>query len=85
MCETFSGSGWDLTLEDAKRIMNKLMTLGVTYTIYMTASSSLNEGRKNFPIGYPPSHGFNNPLFRHYGKLTDYNAILRPITFCFCC
>jgi len=75
MCETFSGSGWDLSLEDGKRIMNKLMTLGVTYTIYMTASYSLNEGRKNFPIGYPPSHGFNNPLFRHYGEMTDYNAI----------
>ncbi|MBQ9938483.1 MAG: hypothetical protein IJO96_03025 [Oscillospiraceae bacterium] len=75
MCETFSGSGWDLTLEDAKRIMNKLMTLGVTYTIYMTGFSSLNEGRKNFPIGYPPSHGFQNPLFKHYDMLSDYNAV----------
>jgi len=75
MCETFSGSGWDLTFEEAKRIMNRLMSLGVSYIIYMTAFFSMNEGRKNFPIGYPPSHGYNNPMFRHYSAMTDYVAV----------
>lgn len=75
MCETFSGSGWDLSLEEIKRIMNRLMSLGVSYIIYMTAFYSMSEGRKDFPIGYPPSHGYNNPLFRHYSTLTDYAAV----------
>ncbi len=68
-------SGWDLSLEEIKRIMNRLMSLGVSYIIYMTAFYSKSEGRKDFPIGYPPSHGYNNPLFRHYSTLTDYAAV----------
>lgn len=76
MCETFTGSGWDLTLEDAKHIMNKLRLQGITYTIYMGAFCSINEGnRKNFPCAYPPSHGFQNPLFKHYSELSDYSAV----------
>ena len=75
MCETFSGSGWDLTLEDSKRVINKLMAKGITYIIYMTAAYSFNEGRKILPMVYPPSHGYNNPLFKHYPALTDYVAI----------
>jgi len=75
ICETFSGSGWDCNLEDMKRVINRLMLSGVTYIMYMTASYSQNEGRKNLPIGYPPSHGYNNPLFKHYEPLTDYTAI----------
>ncbi len=75
MCETFTGSGWDLNLDDMKRIMNKLMLTGVTYIIYMTAAYTLNEGRIYPPIGYPPSHGNCNHLFRYYGDITDYAAV----------
>ena len=76
LCETFSGSGWDLSLEDAKYIMNKLRLQGITYTIYMGAFYSMNTGSsKNFPCGYPPSHGFQNPLFRHYHALSDHAAV----------
>ncbi|MBQ9939740.1 MAG: hypothetical protein IJO96_09455 [Oscillospiraceae bacterium] len=75
MCETFSGSGWDMTLEDSKRIINKLMMSGITYIIYMTAFFSTNQGGRDFPLGYPPSHGFQNPLFKYYPTLTDYVAV----------
>jgi len=75
LCETFSGSGWDTTLDDMKRIMNRLLTFGVNYIMYMTAGFSMNECCKAFPVGYPPSHGYNNPLFRHYNTLTDYTAV----------
>ncbi len=74
MCETFSGSGWELSLEEAKRIINRLMLGGVSYIIYMGGFMSLSGGRKSFPMGYPPSHGWNNTLFRHYGALSDYAA-----------
>jgi len=75
ICETFSGSGWEMNMEDAKRIINNIMLRGITYIMYNSASYSLSEGRKAFPIGYMPTFGFNNPVFRHYGKLTDYTAI----------
>ena len=75
MCETFSGSGWDLSLEDAKYIINEIMSLGISYIIFMTAGYSLNGLRNIFPIGYPPSHGYNNPLFPFYNRLTDYTAV----------
>ena len=75
MCETFSGSGWEMRLEDAKRVTNKLMMVGVTYIVYQSAAYSFSEGRKWGPIGYPPSFGFNNPAFYHYNALTDYCAV----------
>lgn len=75
MCETFSGSGWDLSLEDCKFIINNIMCLGISYIIYMTAGYSLNDLRSVFPVAYPPSHGFNNPLFKFYNTLSDYVAV----------
>ena len=75
MCETFSGSGWDLSLEDSKYIINEIMLLGISYIIFMTAGYSLNGLRNIFPVGYPPSHGYNNPLFPHYHTLIDYTAV----------
>ncbi|MBQ3050237.1 MAG: hypothetical protein IJC94_09815 [Oscillospiraceae bacterium] len=75
-CETFSGSGWDLTLEDAKRIINRLMMQGVSHILYMGAFYSMNTGTsKNFPVAYPPSHSFQNPLFKYYNVLSDYTAV----------
>jgi len=75
MCETFSGSGWDLSIDDAKFIINEIMCLGISYIIYMTAAYSLNDLRSVFPVSYPPSHGYNNPLFKFYNILTDYTAV----------
>lgn len=74
-CETFSGSGWIMRMEDAKRIMNKVMLPGVTYLTYQSCGFSSNEGLKMPPIGYPPNFGHNNPAFYHYHELTDYAAI----------
>ncbi len=79
-CETFTGSGWDLTLEDAKHIINRLMMQGISHIMYMGAFYSMNEGdRKDFPCAYPPSHSFQNPLFKHYNVLSDYSAVRASI------
>lgn len=85
MCETFSGSGWEMKLGEAKRIMNRLMVHGINMIIYMGAYYSLDGARKKLPLGYPPSHGYNNPLFEHYGALNWHaarvaylSAITRP-------
>lgn len=76
MCETFSGSGWDMKMEDAKRVISRLITHGINMIQYMGAYYSLNESRKRFPLGYPPSHNYNNPLFKYYDALNDYTARL---------
>ncbi len=74
MCETFSGSGWDMKLAEAKRIINRLMVHGINMIVYMGAYYSLNGARKKLPLGYPPSHSYNNPLFAHYDVLNKHTA-----------
>lgn len=74
MCETFSGSGWDMKLLDAKRVINRLLVHGINMIMYMGAYYSLDGARKKLPMCYPPSHGYNNPLFKHYKFLNCYTA-----------
>ena len=76
ICETFSGSGWDMTLQEMKRCLQRLVAAGVNMTQYMGAYYSLDHGRKRLPLTYPPSHGGSNPLFSHYGQLGHYVARL---------
>jgi len=85
MCETFSGSGWDMKLGEAKRIINRLLVHGINMIVFMGAYYSLDGARKRLPLGYPPSHGYNNPLFEHYDFLNRHaarieylSAITRP-------
>jgi hypothetical protein len=74
LCETYTGSGWDLTLEEMKRIFNRLALLGVNLIQFMGAYYSLRGSRKWLPFGYPPSHSFQLPVWPHYGSLSDYIA-----------
>ncbi|MCL2517937.1 MAG: hypothetical protein FWF15_05180 [Oscillospiraceae bacterium] len=79
ICETFSGSGWDLTLQEMKRCLQRIIVAGINMTQYMGAYYSLDCGRKHLPMSYPPSHGYNNPLFAHYGELNTYAARLNAL------
>jgi len=79
ICETFSGSGWDLTLQEMKRCLQRIIVSGVNMTQYMGAYYSLDCGRKHLPMSYPPSHSYNNPLFAHYGGLNTYAARLNAL------
>ncbi|MCD9020268.1 glycosyl hydrolase [Cohnella silvisoli] len=72
LCETFSGSGWHTTLDQMKRVVNRLAVLGVNTIQFMGAYYSLRNVRKKFPASYPPSHSFQTPIFRHYGLFSDY-------------
>ncbi|HBP37434.1 MAG TPA: hypothetical protein DD640_01590 [Clostridiales bacterium] len=74
ICESFSGSGWHFTFEDMKRVTNLLLLGGANNIQYMGAYYSLDSGRKILPMGYPPSHGYNNPLFAWYHDMADYIA-----------
>ncbi len=69
MCETFSGSGWDMKLQQIRRCLQRLITAGINLTQYMGGYYSLNEGRRRYNYCYPPSHNYNNPLFKYYNQI----------------
>ena len=76
LCETYTGSGWDLTLRQMKRIANRLFLLGINYIQFMGAYYSLNGFRKSGPGGYPPSHNWHNTLFKHYDLFNQYASAM---------
>ena len=77
LCETFTGSGWDMQIRDMKRIAARLLVLGVDYIQYMGAYYSIDGANKNFLMCYPPSHNFNNCLFEFYPELTKFISRLQ--------
>ncbi len=76
MCETYTGSGWDMSMEEMKHIFNRLAVLGVNTIQFMGAYYSIRGLRRRLPISYPPSHNFQNPLWPYYGMLSDYMSRL---------
>ncbi len=69
LCETFSGSGWDAKMQEIKRTFQRLITVGVNLPQYMGGFYSINESRRRYPLGYAPSHNYNNPLFKFYPEI----------------
>lgn len=72
LCETYTGSGWDLTMEEMKQIFNRLAILGVNTIQFMGAYYSMRDLRKRMPILYPPSHSFQSSIWKYYGLFSDY-------------
>ncbi|MBP3605533.1 MAG: hypothetical protein J6J66_02930 [Clostridia bacterium] len=73
LCETFTVSGWEITLADMKRAINKLLLLGVNFVQYMGARYDFNLATNAGAM----TNNFQNPLFRHYGKLSHYTEALQ--------
>lgn len=72
LCETYTGSGWDLTLEQMRKIFHRLAVLGVNTIQFMGAYYSLRGMRKGLAASYPPSHSFQSPVWPYYGLFSDY-------------
>ncbi len=72
LCEAYTCSGWDTHFDLLKRIANRIITMGGNFIQYMGAYYSLNGNRKEQPMGYPPSHSYNNPLAKYYKIFSDY-------------
>ncbi|MBQ2945312.1 MAG: hypothetical protein IJD95_01950 [Clostridia bacterium] len=79
LCETYTGSGWKITLGEMKRIANRLMMQGVTTLQYMGAYHCIDGMKKYLLQCYPPSHGPNNILFENYGLLAEYVSRMSAI------
>lgn len=72
LCETYTGSGWDLSFREMKRIFHRLAVLGVNTIQFMGAYYSLRGMRKRLPTSYPPSHSFQQPSWKYYESFSDY-------------
>ncbi len=79
LCETYTGSGWKISLGEMKRIANRIMMQGATNLQFMGAYHCLYGMKKYLMQCYPPSHGPNNVLFENYGLLADYMSRLSAI------
>ncbi len=79
LCETYTGSGWKITLGEMKRIANRIMMQGASTIQFMGAYHCLYGMKKFLLQCYPPSHGPNNRLFENYGLLSDYMSRMSAI------
>ena len=68
LSETFTMSGWDIRLQDMKRIFNRLALLGVNFIQYMGSHYDFTPGS----VCYAMTNNWQNPLFEHYHALADY-------------
>ncbi len=80
LCEAYTCSGWDTHLDALKRIANRIVTMGGNFIQYMGAYYSLNGNRKEQPMGYPPSHSYNNPLAKYYKIFSDYIGAMQYVS-----
>lgn len=74
LCETYTGSGWALGLEDMKRIFDWQSVLGTNWLMYMGSYYSIGGFRKLPGGSYPPSHLDQRPDWPYYRDLGDYVA-----------
>ena len=68
LSETFTLSGWDIRLQDMKRIFNRLALLGVNFIQYMGSAYDFSPGAGCYAM----TNNWQNPLFAHYHVLSDY-------------
>ncbi|MEI6168203.1 MAG: glycosyl hydrolase [bacterium] len=71
LCETYGGSGGEMTFEDYKRIGDWVAVLGVNTINEHLSSISLRGARKR---DYPPTFSYHSPWMECYGELVDYFA-----------
>jgi len=75
LCETFAGTGWNLSFEDQKWIANWAYVLGINLTTQCLMRYSMKGVRKRF---YPPAL-HQQPWWKYYRILADYYARLSYI------
>lgn len=73
LCETFTISGWEIGLSDMKRAINKLALLGINFIQYMGARFDFILSANAIAM----TNNFQNPLFQHYGALSEYVSSLQ--------
>ncbi len=73
MCETFGATGWGLTLNDMKRVVDFLYLFGVTQMCLHGFFYSIKAGRM---YECAPSEFFQTPWWKYMDRFSDYVARL---------
>ncbi len=71
LCESYGGSGAEMSFEDYKRIGDWVAVLGVNTINEHLSAVSLRGARKR---DYPPTFSYHSPWMECYGALVDYFA-----------
>ncbi|NOY94914.1 MAG: hypothetical protein GXO81_00800 [Chlorobi bacterium] len=73
LCETYGGSGWEITFQDLKRLGDWEYALGVNLMNQHLSFFTIAGARK---YDYPPSFSYHNPWWKSYSYLNNYYARL---------
>ncbi len=74
ICETYTGSGWNMRLPVMQRCANRLLVQGINWIQYMGAHYSMGGAAKTYCGALPPNHSFINTLYPQYRDLGGYFA-----------
>ncbi len=74
ICETYTGSGWDMRLPVMQRCANRLLVQGINWIQYMGSHYSMGGAAKTYCGALPPTHSFMNTLYPQYRDLGGYFA-----------
>ncbi|MBR5218940.1 MAG: hypothetical protein IKV89_04330, partial [Clostridia bacterium] len=75
LSETYTCCYWNYTLDEMKRVANRIITLGVNMIQYMGAWYALDQDR-----WYGPAYSYQNILYKHFNKLTSHVAPLQYLS-----
>ena len=68
LSETYTVSGWEISLRDMKRIFNRLAVLGISFLQFMGSRFDFMPGADNEAM----TNNWQNPLFKHYNGFSKY-------------
>ncbi len=69
LSETYGGGGWEMDMEEQKRLVDWQCVLGVNFVNQHLSYYSLKGVRK---FDYPPSFSYHEPWWEHYHLMGDY-------------
>lgn len=76
LCETFTGSSYKLRFEEMRRVVNRLMILGVNMIQLMGSHYSMDNHRKD----WKPSFNYQNTLFERADLFGNYLARIQSVS-----
>lgn len=75
LSETYTCCKWNYTLRDMKRVANRILTMGANMIQYMGAWYTVDHERWE-----GPAYSYQNTLYKHFNKFTDYIAPLQYLS-----
>jgi hypothetical protein len=69
LCECFHSTGWSMTLQDAKWMIDRMAAMGINFYNFHSFFYTLDGLAKH---DAPPSQFLQNSYWKHFGELSEY-------------